>query len=160
MKYWISFIGSSPFAVINTIWAACKMDKYVADKFVLLVNPKLKNEWIDTVMNWIPFIVSEYSSKCPDIILHEFKETDFTTIMNNYEDLICGFKKEGQVAVDITPGRKYMSAIAMEMGISKQADHVYYLHLKDHTYEHSPYPLIPLTRHELLDMKVESNKQS
>jgi len=140
MKYWISFIGSSPFAVINTIWAACKVDNYCPDKFVFLVNKKLKQEWIDAVISWVPLILSEYSSKAPAIILHEFKETDFSTIKDTYEELVCSFKEKGQVAIDITPGRKYMSAIAMEAGISRNADHIYYLHLKDYRYENSPYP--------------------
>lgn len=159
MRYWISFIGSSPFAVINTIWAACKVDRYVPDHFIFLVNKELEAEWIDTVQKWVPLIISEYSSKCPEITLHEFIETDFSTLKETYGELVCRLKEKGQVAVDITPGRKYMSAIAMETGISQKVDHVYYLHLNDHHYEHSPYPLVPLTRNELLDMKFEFNRE-
>jgi CRISPR/Cas system-associated protein Csm6 len=40
----------------------------------------------------------------------------------------------GEVAVDIRPGRKFMSAIAFAAGIRYGADHVYYLYL--HSSEH------------------------
>jgi hypothetical protein len=135
------------------------VDGYVPDHFVFLVNKKLKAKWVDTVTHWIPLIVSEYSSKKPEIVLHEFKETDFSSIKNAYKELVCSLKKEGQVAVDITPGRKYMSAIAMEIGLSMEIDHVYYLHLSDYSYENSPYPLVPLTRHELIDMNREFDNE-
>jgi hypothetical protein len=155
MKYWITFIGSSPFAVINTIWAACKIDGFVPDKLIFLVNRDLWAGWINDVKHWVPLVISGYSSKSSEMVFHEVKETDFSTIKNAYRNYMKNLSKEDEVAIDITPGRKYMSAIAMEIGLSMNADHVYYLHLTDRQYENSPYPVIPVFRHTLIDLKKE-----
>jgi hypothetical protein len=32
---------------------------------------------------------------------------------------------------------------------------MYYLHLKDNSYQNQPYPLIPLWKHNLIDIKKE-----
>jgi hypothetical protein len=57
------------------------------------------------------------------MITHPVEETGFNTIRNVYRACIAYFKKDGLVAVDITitPGRKYMSAIAMYSGMAEDA---------------------------------------
>ncbi len=153
MKSWISFIGSSSFAVINTIWAACRVDGYVPERVVFLVNDKLKDRWVDEVLNWVPLILEGYGVKEPSIDLHDVDETDFRSILKVYDQYIPEFKKSGQVALDITPGRKYMSAIGMQGGLLFEAEHIYYMHLKDVRYQNCAYPLIPSHLNSLIDMQ-------
>ncbi len=155
MRYWIAFIGSSPFAVINTIWAACREAGYVPDHAVFMINRELNEEWIDIVRHWVPRILEEYGVEDPLLSTHMVEETGFQMICEEYRAHLFDLKANDEVAVDITPGRKYMSAIAMEMGLSMNADHVYYLHLTDNRYHNIPYPIVPLHRHELIDMKKE-----
>jgi hypothetical protein len=52
-------IGSSPFALINTIWAACK-EGFFPNNLVFLVNKELDIHYVDTVMQWIPPLLEEY----------------------------------------------------------------------------------------------------
>lgn len=153
-KYWITFIGSSPFAVINTIWSACKQG-YVPDRLMFLVNEELNETWENTVLQWVPFVLGEYGIAEPRIIRLNVNETGFHEIKDFYGSYISSFKEKGEVAVDITPGRKYMSAIAMAAGISENADHVYYLHLKDSSYQDKPLSLIPAHKCQLIDLKKE-----
>lgn len=153
-KHWITFIGSSPFAVINTIWAACKED-YIPDCLALIMDENFSETWGNIVFQWIHFILQEYGIIEPQIIKFKVNEIDFHEIKSFYEFYISHFKNKGEVAVDITPGRKYMSAIAMAAGISGNSDHVFYLHLKDTNYQNKPLPLIPIHKCQLIDLKNE-----
>lgn len=153
MKAWISIIGSSPFAVINTIWAACRLEGYVPEKVLFVVNRNLKNEDIKTVNIWTEELLESYGVNEPVFENIEVEEDDFGEIEDVLRCNISKLKQEGAVVVDITPGRKYMSAIAMHCGLAEGASHVYYLHLKDFGYQDSPFPLIPIQKQKLIDMK-------
>jgi len=153
MKSWISIIGSSPFAVINTIWAAWKLEGYVPEKVLFIVNRNLKDEDVKTVHVWTEELLKSYGVKDPDFESREVEEDDFGQIEDIFRGSISRLKKEGPVAVDITPGRKYMSALAMHCGLAGGASHVYYLHLKDFKYQDEPFPLIPIQKQQLIDMK-------
>lgn len=153
MKTWISIIGSSPFAVINTIWAACKLEEYIPEKVLFIVNKNLKEKDIKTVYFWTEELLKSYGIENPTFEKREVEEDDFGQIEDVLRSNISRLKKEGLVAVDITPGRKYMSAIAMHCGLAELASHVYYLHLKDLGYKDDPFPLIPLQKQQLIDMK-------
>ncbi|WP_462273258.1 hypothetical protein [Methanohalophilus sp.] len=155
MKYWLAFIGSSPFAVINTIWAACREEGYVPEHVKFLTNNELKEEWKDTIGNWVPTLLEEYGVKDPLYSTNKIEETNFNGIHDKYRSIFSEIGENDEVAVDITPGRKYMSAISMEIGLEMGADHVYYMHLSDNRYQNSPYPLIPKHRHTLIDLKKE-----
>jgi hypothetical protein len=155
MKYWLAFIGSSPFAVINTIWAACREEGYVPEHVKFLTNRELKEEWKDTIGNWVPTLLEKYGVTDPLYSTKNIVETDFQDIYAKYRSLLSEIGEKDEVAVDITPGRKYMSAISMEVGLEMGVDHVYYMHLSDNRYQNSPYPLIPKHRHTLIDMKKE-----
>lgn len=153
MKAWISIIGSSPFAVINTIWAACKLEEYIPEKVLFIVNRNLKEENIKAVHSWTEELLKSYGIKNPVFESREVEEDDFGQIEDTFRCNISRLKHEGPVAVDITPGRKYMSAIAMHCGLAEGASHAYYLHLKDFQYQDEPFPLIPIQKQQLIDMK-------
>lgn len=157
MNVWISMIGFSPFAVINTLWAACSQDNenYVPNKVFFLVNKNLKSENITRVHVWVTELLKAYGIADPVLENVEIEEDDFEGIEKTISSLIEQSLKEGNVAIDITPGRKFMSAIAMYSGIKKNARHVYYLHLKEQKYENEPFPLIPMPFQKLIDLKEE-----
>lgn len=157
MNFWISTIGYSPFAVINTLWAACSQDKecYIPDKIFFLVNKNLKCENITRVHVWTAELLKAYGISDPVLENVEIEEDDFEGIEKTISSLIEQSLKNGNVAIDITPGRKFMSTIAMYSGIKKNAKHVYYLHLKEQKYEHEPFALIPMPFQKLFDLKKE-----
>lgn len=153
MKAWISIIGSSPFAVINTMWAACKIDNYIPNRVLFIINQNLNEKDIETVYQWTETLLKEYGVENPQIISKKIEEDDFGDIEDVFRRNISSLKQKGEVAVDITPGRKYMSAIAMHCGLAGGVSHVYYLHLKESEYYGSPFPLIPIKKQQLIDMK-------
>ena len=74
MKSWITTIGTSPFAVINTIWAACKSDEYVPDNVIWIINEQINAEVLDSVKDWKSEILIAYGVKKPminDILIDE-----------------------------------------------------------------------------------------
>lgn len=79
-------------------------------------------------------------------------ETDFAAIVDFYRSTIADAKEhDDSIAVDVTPGRKFMSAIAFQAGIQFGADHVYYFHRKAGGYYGQFYPEIPRTATDLID---------
>lgn len=63
------------------------------------------------------------------------------------------FKPE-KIVLDMTPGRKYMSAINVYYGysLSEIPIQVYYLHLEESKYQDVPYPLSPIIKNKLIDI--------
>ncbi len=129
MKVWITTVGSSPFAVINTLWAACELDGYVPEKVYLVANGKVEQE-ARIVNEWITRIIKAYGA-APIIERIHADEVDFMNFSRILSTCITEEKKSGnEVAVDMTPGRKFMSAFSMFNGLAKNgADRVYYLHV-------------------------------
>ncbi|MEM3594406.1 MAG: hypothetical protein QXS27_06735, partial [Candidatus Jordarchaeaceae archaeon] len=57
-----------------------------------------------------------------------------------------------EVAVDMTPGRKFMSACAMAAGQKYGAAKLYYLHLYNLAYQEKPFVLIPFNQQKLINV--------
>jgi hypothetical protein len=135
--------------MINPLLAACERG-YVPDQVELLSNPSVKSD-IDDVVPLIETIGAEYGI---DLTIHWHRlsdETDFGDIVASFQQSIESTDETTSVAVDITPGRKFMSAIAFQAGIRYGADHVYYLLLDSEKYYGQIYPDIPRTATELID---------
>ncbi len=158
MRVWITVVGMSPFAVVNPLWAACRQDNFVPERIYLLVNEKVKKKGnVDRVREILDTLISEFGIRA-EIKEVEAEETDFKRFAETIGGILKEEKQAGsEVAVDMTPGRKFMSAFAMYLGIGEsvadKADRVYYLHLIDTSYMDKPYIEIPLPKQELFEMK-------
>jgi len=155
MRSWIATIGTSPFAVINTLWAACKSDKYVPDNVIWIINTQIHSDIVETVKDWTSGILIAYGVKRPVINDILVDETDVLGLRDTIYGAIHQSKKMGTIAIDMTPGRKYMSAIAMQSGIAAGADKIYYLFLSDIRYQDTPFALIPTKKQRLIEMISE-----
>lgn len=152
MKSWITTIGTSPFAVINTIWAACKSDEYVPDNIIWITNEHISTDIVDSVNDWTCEILNAYGVNKPMLNEISVDETDVMGLHDVVFNTIQKSKSMGTVAIDMTPGRKYMSAIAMQCGIEAGADKIFYLFLSDSRYQDIPFPLIPVKKQSLFEM--------
>ncbi|PKL59041.1 MAG: hypothetical protein CVV34_00020 [Methanomicrobiales archaeon HGW-Methanomicrobiales-5] len=154
MNVWITTVGSSPFAVINTLWAACELDDFVPERIYFAYNDKMEHE-LEIVRKWIERIVKEYGGEV-EVIEKKFVEEDFSGYSKLIKSMIIKEKTDGgAVAIDITPGRKIMSAFSMFYGLLPDgADRVYYLHLFDvKKYGNKSFCDIPADEHRLINMK-------
>ena len=157
MKVWLSTIGMSPFAVINTLWAACKEENFCPERIYLIKNKDVEKH-VDTVKDWIGRILKEYNIEKPEINLVDADETDFKNFASKLGNVVKIEKSAGnEIAIDMTPGRKFMSAFAMYIAVASEvhfkADRIYYLHLLDLSYVNKSYLEIPMTKQKLYEMK-------
>ena len=159
MKIWITTVGKSVYAVVNTLWAACKEEGYIPERIYFIYNDEVK-ENLGRVKKIAKALVESYGAENPEINEIKAEETNFTEFAKKLGEIIKREKALGnEVAVDMTPGRKFMSAFAMYSGVSKEVRHrtdrIYYLHLSDFDFRYvdKAYPKIPFNKQKLYEMK-------
>lgn len=128
-RAWITNSSTTLEAMINPINAACQ-DGYVPTDVYLLQNPGT-TEQVEQALDLVTITVESYGGDTPDLHVTELDEdTEFEKVFAHFVETIeANGDAGGEVAVDITPGRKYMSAIAFAAGLRYDADHVFYLYL-------------------------------
>lgn len=146
---WLTIASPTTEAVVNPLIAACD-DGIVPDEIQLLSNPGL-DDTVSALRPLLADVVAEYDGKTTVTVHSLDAETQYNEIVSFFVDGIKGAQgQSASVAVDFTPGRKFMSAIAFQAGLQYDADHVFYLHLQATDYGYS-YPDIPRTNAELVD---------
>jgi len=102
-------------------------------------------------------VIIEYGGDAPALsVTHLDEETDFPRIVEHFQEPIAQIHKDGgTTAVDVTPGRKFMSAIAFQAGIQFNADHVFYLYVSNNQFYGRLYPDVPRPVLTLFDFTEE-----
>lgn len=171
MRRWVTCGSTTLEAMVNPFAAACA-DGYVPDELVVLENPGI-DETVDDALAIAEVVASEYDVAL-DATRHSLAhERDFEAIAEYYRTALdvdeAGTTDAGsvdvsstdagsadardpvEVAVDVTPGRKFMSAIAFQAGLRYDADHVFYLFLHSNDYYGRVYHDVPSPAAELID---------
>ena len=138
--------------ILNPLTAACDRG-YIPDKARVLSNPGVADS-VAEATDRFELIVKAYGGDA-DVSDYELEdETDFRSIIEFYRSTIETARESGDtIAVDVTPGRKFMSAIAFQAGFKFGADHVFYFHRKAGGYYGKYYAEIPRTATDLIDFK-------
>lgn len=136
--------------ILNPLTAACHQG-YVPDEVRVLSNPGVA-EYVAQATDRFEVIIDAYGGDA-DVSIHELDhETDFHDIIEFYQSTIdAALEHDDTIAVDVTPGRKFMSAIAFQAGFKFDADHVFYFHRKAGGYHGQYYAEIPRTATDLID---------
>lgn len=149
-RVWVTCGTPTIPAVVNTLTAACDRG-YVPDTLHLLSNPGVAGA-VDRILPMCESVIGEYGGELDVRRTSLDSETDFEAIAGFYRSTItAAHAAEDEVAVDVTPGRKFMSAISFQAGIHCEADHVFYFHRKSGPYRGSFYPEIPRSATNLID---------
>jgi hypothetical protein len=128
-RYWVTTGSTNPEAVVNPLAAACNEWGYVPDRIFVLGNPGVE-ERLDRIVDLAATIVEAYGGDPAIQRTSLDSETEFRAIVDHFQAAITAARDaDGEVVVDITPGRKFMSAIAFQAGIRFDADRVAYLHV-------------------------------
>ncbi|MEM4397184.1 MAG: hypothetical protein QW757_01005, partial [Candidatus Woesearchaeota archaeon] len=136
---WLTFLGESVYASINCIYLA-KINGFIFDEFIYIKNRNVKKQNIDLFEKEIKILFPNSKITATDI-----EETDFTEIKNFIEKTLEYSKENNnEICIDITPGRKYMSALLLSIGLKKNCNYIFYLHLNEKKYEQKRYDEIPL----------------
>lgn len=154
-KAWVSSSSTHLVSMVNPITAACEQG-FVPTRLYFLDSPGV-TEQIERALDIATTVVLEYGGDEPEISLTSLeRDNEFEQIHAHYRDAIDDVRDAGgEVAVDITPGRKFMSAIAFTAGIQYDADHVYYLYITSAGYFGQSYPEMPRTAMRLYDFTEE-----
>jgi hypothetical protein len=145
---WLTIASPTTEAVVNPLLAACD-EQLRPDEIHLLTNPGL-DDVTPTLVSLLEDVVAAYDTTA-NVDTHRLEvETDYEDIASFFVDSIGTATDDDTVAIDITPGRKFMSAIAFQAGLRHGADHVFYLHLQATAYGRC-YPDIPRTNVDLVD---------
>ena len=156
MRVWITTVGWQPFAVINPLWAACFFKEFIPGKIILLNNghkdPKIR-ENVKIVIKWYEKILGAYGVEGPLMETCDADENDINKFHRIFERVIMA-QKQYEVAIDMTPGRKFMSSIAMVMAFKKRdfVKKLYYLHLWGQEYQNLPFIKIPFKNQKLINV--------
>jgi len=155
-KVYITILGRSTWALINTYYAVLAEKSYYPD-IVYIFAEDIYADQLDKAVKGIEILSEEFDFK-PEIRQEIVKEADFVEAGLKITSLIKDLKQNGyKVAIDVTPGRKALVAGAL-IPISKiGVDHVFYLAIKTLDNASKPYKMIPLQIQELRDF-VEDAK--
>lgn len=146
---WLTIASPTVEAVVNPLIAACDSE-FVPDEIYILSNPGL-NDSVEKIVPLLEDIVDAYGTEAVVDAVELDSETAYGEIVSFFADGISdAHQRSHDVAVDFTPGRKFMSAIAFQAGLQRGADHVFYLHLQSVDYGEI-LPNIPRTNVELVD---------
>lgn len=150
---WLTTMSTNLEAVINPLIAACE-DGFLPDELHVLNNPGV-GEQFDDITAMMQHVVIEYGGDEPELFVRQLDtETDFHAIVDHFQQPIARIQDDGgTTAVDVTPGRKFMSAIAFQAGIQFEADHVFYLYVLNNRFYGRLYPDVPRPMVDLIDFQ-------
>ncbi len=150
---WLSTVGWSPFAVINPIWAYCKESINYPEKVILFYTNReqIKKNFLKCKSGIFKILQTYHNGSFyeENIIGCPLENETFDCYAETIRDTILNEKalRPDSIILDMTPGRKYMSALMMIYGQQLNSKEVpidvYYLHLEDDSYLNLPYQLIP-----------------
>lgn len=150
-KTWVTTASSNVQSMTNSLTAACDHG-FIPDDIHILEMADVAQQ-VDQALKDASRTISAYKGANPEVHFTSIdEEVDFEGIHDHVRVAIEEAKEdEDEVAVDITPGRKFMSAIAFATGMRYDADHVFYLYISSTDYFGRLYPEIPRTAIHLYD---------
>ena len=151
-RIWVTNGTPTMPGILNPLTAACDRG-YLPDEVWVLSNPGVTVS-VDDATDRFEKIIKAYGGDANILKYNLDDETDFHGIIEFYRSTIEAARENGDtIAVDVTPGRKFMSAIAFQAGFRFDADHVFYFHRKAGGYPGQFYAEIPRTATDLIDFK-------
>jgi hypothetical protein len=155
-RSWVTVVGWSPMAVVNTIWQACERG-IIPQRVILLASPGEASvqRSVSIIQRYLQAMLPRFGVDKPTIEQKPINEDDFMGFRNTLAKVLDEERQRShQVVVDTTPGRKYMSAFAIALGLqqSPKLERVYYNHMLDQRYNDVAHPLIPRHEQQLYDL--------
>jgi hypothetical protein len=161
-KVYITMLGRSIWAVLNSYHAVLREKGFFPDEIVLFAEGKscesLLKE-ITTTVRGLELLSEEFGIS-PEIghqVISEYEcevgsDDDFVKMVQHIHELIKSRKKDGeQIAIDITPGKKTLVAGTLLPVNLSDVDHIFYLSIKEIVPR--PYMMIPYQIQQLNDFK-------
>lgn len=152
-RAYITLLGRSGWAVVNTYYAVLTLKSYYPD-LIHIFAEKSYSQGIKNVISGIKALSNEFGFS-PEIDYTIVEDNDFVTAAEKIVELIKKLKdQQFRIAIDITPGRKPLVSAALIPAMKLRLDHVFYLAVKQLL--PMPYMMIPLAQQQLRDFMEEA----
>lgn len=150
-RVWITNGSTSIAPVVNPL-AAAAHDGYTPTSIYVLDNDQI-SEVTESAISLMKTIVTAHGGEEPTTTVETLDdERDFDAIIDYLKSAIkAGREADAEIAVDVTPGRKFWSIISFRAGFEYDVDHLYYTHVVTGEYFGECYPTIPRTAIDLVD---------
>ncbi|GEM_PF-5763650 len=147
----ITFVGRSEWAVVNSFWAILYHRDLKPSKVHILFRSS-DEERAESCVEGLNQILEAEEIDCT-IEKHEVKERFDLMGPADIVEEIMEKAQESKIVLDITPARKFMASGSLVQAMKRDVEDVYYLYI-DEVDEAAkrPYLDIPLPRQELLEM--------
>jgi len=152
MTTWITTLGTDPFAAINTLWAALHQGQATRLQRLVVLQTDVTLLHVQTFTTWAEQIFDVYVDSQPRRKIVDVPNDDFLAYRQALKKSV--HNASGNVIIDMTSGRKAMSAISLVVGelFPGKVEKVLYSILTDELYGNLPYPVIPLHALRLFNM--------
>ncbi|MBD3227138.1 MAG: hypothetical protein GF329_03035 [Candidatus Lokiarchaeota archaeon] len=154
MKTYITILGRSDWAVINTYYAVLKHKKFFPD-YIYVITEDIYEPELEKVIAGLN-ILSDAFDFHPEINSKIMKEANFAESGIQINNLIKKLKKDSpEIAIDITSGRKALVAATLLPLYKNHVDYLFYLAIKTTKEVNKPYEMIPMQIQNLRDFVHE-----
>jgi hypothetical protein len=151
LRAYITLLGRSVWALLNTYYAVLREQEYFPDKIRVLTEASYEGR-LDIALEGLG-ILSDAFGFSPEMVSETVGDSDFLGAGRKISGLVRELKGEGySVALDVTPGRKILVAGALVATAGIDLDHVFYLALDSLDDVAKPYAMIPFQRQTLQDL--------
>jgi molybdenum cofactor biosynthesis enzyme MoaA len=148
-QVWITNASPTIQAVVDPLAAACEAG-FVPTTVHMVANPAVEEE-SDEAAAIVDDVVAAHGESATIESQRIDDERDFDAIAEYYRDAVSSAPDDAEVAIDLTPGRKFMAVMAFQAGRQFDADHIFYLYIHSSQYYGRPYPEVPQTAVDLMD---------
>ncbi|MHA1752056.1 MAG: hypothetical protein ACTSYZ_06760, partial [Candidatus Helarchaeota archaeon] len=145
MQVYITTLGRSEWAVINSYYAVVKNKRYYPD-LIYIITEDLFQDRIHKIIDGLNIISNEFGFN-PEYKLTIVKESEFSDAKNKIDIIAKDLENSNNmIAVDITSGRKVLVInILLLIFYSKiKVQHIFYLAIKTIKGVNKPYEMIPI----------------
>ena len=147
MQKYITMVGRSYWATLNSLWAVLKEEKFSPEKVILLCEEDRKDR-AKILKEDISKLLGGYELE-PSVDIRLMDNADFYHAGEEVLEVVDG--DEDSVALDITGGRKALVAGALVNPGAHRLKHVFYLYLDEIRDADRPYPSIDYDRMMIKD---------
>lgn len=153
---YITTLGRSPWAVINTFYEVLRLKKYQPTRIVILVEESYTC-FLDDVRGALQIISEAYGlNPCFDVVV--VQDAEIMLMYHRIHPLLKELLEQGDdFAVDITGGRKTL-VVALVLTMRRFSTHIFYLEVIGEGIRDVPLMMKPLQTMQLHDFIEEAKE--
>lgn len=160
LKAYITILGRSQWAVVNSYYAVLEIKDYRPD-IVYIITEKPYKKYLEDIKKGITIISKEFGFN-PKIELIEVGEADFIGTYRNMKEILNYLMElKSKIAIDITSARKALvSGALLSIPKLEAIDHLFYLAIQTIKDVDKPYCIIPKKIQKLMDFAYQIKEES